>query len=669
MINNDGTLCNCRKSEDIVDLLLETVNAEMDFGPAVEKMLRVIGENTAADRCYVCKYHDENFSGIDKAFEWRDPAMPFAGLPDLNMSDFAGYHDTLLKREAVFQPTRILLGIWTAHGLYGFVGVDYGWKRKKFPHSVIHAVKSFTQLFRLTYERTRQHEKLLESTSLQTQIMDNISVPILLVDLDYRVMAANPTKKVNVSLPLDKLLGTHCYDNVCKFGAPPEFCAVKETMRTQQPSKKEFEFGGKHLINTSQPIFDRNGKMQYVLSIDFDVTEVTRQKEELKAAMEQAQAANYAKSNFLATVSHELRTPLNVVIGFSELLRNGGVDEQKQQEYLSSISFAGNALLGLINDVLDISSLEADTTQITPTRNDVAELIQQTAAIFMTKASEKKIEISTSIGGIGPYMLHVDNLRLRQILLNLVGNAIKFTSKGRVSVEASFTPDDNEYGTLVIRVSDTGIGIAPENQERIFEPFIHDSIIRGKWMYEGSGLGLTITRKLLDKMGGDIHLDSVPGQGSTFTIRFNRVKYEAAPESSPDSRKQALLGTDINLLKDRKLRVLLVDDIALNLKVLAAMLKLLDVESERADSGRAAMEKLHQDRDFDMILTDLWMPGMSGAEFAQALKDKGFADIPVIAVTADTQISPEDRQLFADILYKPITVDSLRQMFRTVLSA
>ncbi len=667
MINNDGALCNCRKSEDIVDQLLETVNEEMDFGPAVGKMLRVIGESTAADRCYVCKYLDEKFSGIEKTFEWCDPAMPFTDLPDLEMSDFAGYHDTLLKHETVFQPTRIIFGVWTARGLYGFVGIDYGWKRKEFPHSVIHATKSFTQLFRLTYERTRQHEKLLESTSLQTQIMDNISVPILLVDLDYRVMAANPTKKVNVSMPLDKLLGTHCYDNVCKFGAPPEFCAVQETMRTQQPSKKEFEFGGKHLINTSQPIFDRNGKMQYVLSIDLDVTEVTRQKEELKVAMEQAQAANYAKSNFLATVSHELRTPLNVVIGFSELLRNGGVDEKKQQEYLDSISFAGNALLGLINDVLDISSLEADTTQITPSRNDVAELIQQTTAIFMTKATEKKIEISTSTGGIGPYMLHVDNLRLRQILLNLVGNAIKFTSKGRVTVEASFTPDDGEYGTLVIRVSDTGIGIAPENQERIFEPFVHDSIIRGKWMYEGSGLGLTITRKLLDKMGGDIHLDSMPGQGSTFTIRFNQVKYEAAPESPPASRQQVLLGTDINLLRDRKLRVLLVDDIALNLKVLAAMLKLLDVESERVDSGRAAMEKLHQDRDFDMILTDLWMPGMSGAEFSQALKDKGFADIPIVAVTADTQISQEDRQLFADILYKPITVDSLRQMFRTAM--
>ncbi len=652
-------------SESIVERLLETINRNDDFTHAVNNMLRVVGEGAEAGRCYVYRYLDDDFSGAVKEFEWSHSATVDI-LPD------PAHCDALDKQQVLFldYPSgwkRILLAIQTSdHRAYGFVGMDFPQNRQECHAGLTHVMKSFAQLFRLAHARTRQHAELLESLSLQRQIMDNIALPILLLDLDYRVMAANPNKKVNVEMPLEQLLGTHCYDNVCKYGAPPDFCATQETMRTQQPARKEFTFGEKRLVSTSQPIFDLNGKMQYVLSLDFDITEVTRQKEELKAAMEQAQAANRAKSNFLATVSHELRTPLNVVIGFAELLRNGGVDEEKQQEYLRSISFAGNALLGLINDVLDISNLEADTTQITPTQNDVAELIRQTAAIFAMKASEKRIELSISTDNIGHRMLYMDNLRLRQILLNLLGNAIKFTSEGRVAVDASFTEEDNERGTLVVRVSDTGIGIAPENQERIFEPFIHDSIIRGKWMYEGSGLGLTITRKLLDKMGGSIRLESEPGKGSTFIIQFNLVQYEAAPAVPPSSHTSPEHAGD-DTRKDRKIRVLLVDDVPLNLKVLNAMLKLLHVDGISTYSAEAALDKLRTDGPFDLVLTDLWMPGQSGADLARIIREEKIADIPVVAVTADTQLSAEDRQLFTDILYKPITLDPLREMLKNLL--
>lgn len=196
--------------------------------------------------------------------------------------------------------------------------------------------------------------------SLQRQIVDNIAIPIVILNLDCTIVTANPSIQDLTELSPEQLVGRKCHDVICRNPEPPPWCPMRETLRDGRMHHVEAEYNHRRFDVTSQPIFDRHGKMIYVLKSEVDITDLVLQKQELQAAMEQAQAANRAKSFFLATVSHELRTPLNAVIGFSELLQTGSVEPAEQREYLRSINFAGTALLNLINDVLDLSKLEAE---------------------------------------------------------------------------------------------------------------------------------------------------------------------------------------------------------------------------------------------------------------------------------------------------------------------
>lgn len=650
--------------------LLELINRNDNYELIGEDMLRIVVESLGAGHGYVFQYSADYVTPPRLLFECSSESASGGATPKTPEPEaFTGYLDRLFDHRPVVLSAQeiaasgsgdaasgLICGIWVNDRLYGFIGLEWSDCGVAPDESMVKILGNAAIMFALAFKQTHQYEQLQESVSLSRQIMDNLPIPILLVDTDFRVRAANPTKKVNVELPLPKLLGTLCYETVCKSGIPPEFCAVQETMHTRRPCSKEFSFGGKRLISTSQPIFDRHGEMKQILSVDIDITEVTRQKEELKAAMEQAQAANLAKSYFLATVSHELRTPLNAVIGFSEILQDAEVDEATRKEYLSAINFSGTALLNLINDVLDLSSLEADKVLITPSRNDVAGLLEQVASVFMLKAKQKGIGLSADVSGIRNPLL-VDNLRLRQILLNLIGNAVKFTTTGEVAIRGAFAPGEDGWGTLRISVSDTGVGISPQDRERIFEPFIHDSIIRGKRMYEGSGLGLTISRRLADRMGGSIKLESEPGKGSTFTLEI-RTGYEDAPEEG--AVEKAASAPEAARNPGKGLRLLLVDDVPVNLKVLAAMATRLGAGCTQEESPEKAVELLRQGERFDVILTDMWMPVMNGMEMAEHIRRKlGITDIPIIAITADMQVSEEAGKVFDRILHKPVTLESL----------
>ena len=388
-----------------------------------------------------------------------------------------------------------------------------------------------------------------------------------------------------------------------------------------------------------------------------DVTEFNAIRKELTAALEQAQAANKAKSCFLASISHEIRTPLNAVIGFSELLKGGGLSETERVEYLDSINLAGNSLLRLINDVLDLSKLEAGQMTLTPQPTDVAALLREVQAIFRYKVQEKHLFFRLDCPAGLPLFL-LDSLRLRQILLNLTGNAVKFTGEGGVTLSAGFTPSGGGRGTLAIRVRDTGIGIPEEAQQRIFEPFVQSDSARDTHVYGGTGLGLAICRRLAGRMSGKIVLESEIGKGSCFTLLLENID-PAGRKELRDGRADAPPPS-----ARRKHRVLLVDDVLLNLKVLQAMLRRLGIESACASSGREALEILREDTDFDLILTDLWMPEMDGAELAREIRSRPAAGrLPVVVVTADTQAGGKPVDCFSGILYKPITLESLERLF------
>lgn len=669
-------------SERMINRSLSRVMFADDFEDAVSEMLAVVGERLAADRCGIFQYTDRDFSRTDLMFEWtRDGIVSQrARLRNFDMGRIPNWTEFLLDKKEIAIPDtanppagleeeaallrsqeiRSFLGagIWIEGRLYGFIGIDFIRERRTFADSDLHVVRGMVNLFLLACERFQQRERIADSASFLRQIVDNIAIPIVILDLDYNVVSANPSMEELAEMPVKEIPGRKCFDIICRNSCPPEWCPMRRTLEDARMHRVEVDYRGRRFSVTAQPIFDRHGKMTYILKSEVDISDLSRQKQELQAAMEQAQAANRAKSYFLATVSHELRTPLNAVIGFSELLQSGDVPPEERRDFLRSINFAGTALLNLINDVLDLSKLEADQMNMVFTKTDVAALVAETTSVFRLKAQEKDLSLSVDCSQL-KLPIYVDHLRLRQVILNLVGNAIKFTSEGGVAVSAGFAPDGKTgAGTLTIRVADTGIGISPENAAKVFEPFVQDTGTRGTRIYEGSGLGLAISRRMVSRMGGHIDLESTPGVGSIFTVRIEKLRYDREPVRAAALSAAPADFADGNL----RGRALLVDDVPLNLKVLQAMLKKLGIDSVCVSSGVEALDLLREDRQFDLILSDQWMPGMDGFEFAKRVaEEEATASIPVIAVTADAQALAGPESPFRDILLKPITRESLKK--------
>lgn len=390
------------------------------------------------------------------------------------------------------------------------------------------------------------------------------------------------------------------------------------------------------------------------------ILERKRSREQLLSALQQAEDANRAKSFFLASMSHEIRTPLNAVIGFSDLLKDETLDRQVQRDYLNSISNSGNALLQLINDVLDLSKLEADQMAFNPEETNFAELCHEVGDIFQPQMKAKSLTGTIDIPHL-PF-LFVDKLRIRQILFNLIGNAVKFTQTGGWTLRATFEPRPADCGTLRFSVSDTGAGIDKADQKALFDLFVQTKNFRGTYAANsGTGLGLVICRRMLQRMNGKITLESELGKGSTFTVILEKVAF-AEKQSLTPGQAQARPMTD----KTTPF-VLLVDDIEINLKVMQAIMQKMEIRSITASSGQEAL-KLLGPHSFDMVFTDLWMPEMNGEQLAKAIRQvKGCESIPIVAVTADVASGDNfDISCFTHIITKPVTAGKLRDILKSM---
>ena len=382
------------------------------------------------------------------------------------------------------------------------------------------------------------------------------------------------------------------------------------------------------------------------------IEEVHRKEEGLVAAVAKAEAAARAKTTFLATMSHEIRTPLNAVIGFSETLARLSGLPAEARECTEGISRSANALLDLINDILDFSKLESGT-DIGMLRGecDLPALFREMKTVFRYSALAKGIELRHSIPDGFP-RLRLSPTRFRQVLLNLVGNAVKFTPKGFVEWTASCQPAGEGAVSLAIDVRDSGVGISAQDLETVFDPFVQSGTIRpDARTQKGTGLGLPIVRRLVEACGGTVVAESELGKGSVFRIRIGRIETVAAPAASaaPDrpARPPSL---------PKGFLPLLVDDIALNLRILALHFRSLGIrDTLQAESGEEALKRMRERRP-SAVFTDLWMPGMDGASLARAIRDDpAFAGVPVVAVTADNDASASfDASVFDDILVKPI---------------
>jgi signal transduction histidine kinase/CheY-like chemotaxis protein len=413
-------------------------------------------------------------------------------------------------------------------------------------------------------------------------------------------------------------------------------------------------------------LYDNNGVKTGYIIVSNDVTELSRKQLELEYAMAEANRANEHKGEFLARMSHEIRTPMNAIIGITGIVHRRlselphdvpGLEEIR--ENILRIETSSQHLLGLLNDILDLSKIEAGRIDITEEVLELPKLAEMVDGIIRPRCAEKVIEFLTDFEEFKPSAFLSDALRLRQVLINLLGNAVKFTPEGgRISFRIKRL--DRQEGKSLIRfvVSDTGIGIAPENLEAIFKPFEQGSGAVPR-QYGGTGLGLSISRRIVQLLGGDISVESAPGKGSRFS--FELWLKEAESEKETEIRDENFAG------KFRGRKILLVDDMEINRMIVADMVENTGADIVEAADGVAAVEifKASAEGEIDVILMDVQMPSMDGYEatsLIRALPRRDAKTVIIIALTANAFKEDMDKAVRSGMnshLAKPVEIETL----------
>jgi len=501
-------------------------------------------------------------------------------------------------------------------------------------------------------DRKHIEAQLSEQLHMVEELIEAIPLPLYMKDADGRYLRLNRAFELFFNIRRQDLIKHTLYDLLAPEDAELHATKDRELMRSKGIQSYEAVLhaaDGTHhdTIYRKAALTQLDGKVYGLLGIIIDITDRKQSEADLRQAKEAAEAANRAKSDFLANMSHEIRTPMNGIIGMTDLALDTALSDE-QREYLGIVKSSGEALLTIINDILDFSKIEAGKLLVEHISFDLHRLVSDTMKSLALRAHEKNIELVSELLPDVPTHVLGDPSRIRQVLINLVGNAIKFTENGEIVLRANLNTQQGNTAFVHFAVRDTGIGIAPEKQQLIFDAFAQeDSTTTRK--YGGTGLGLSISRRLVNLMGGEIWLESELGRGSTFHFSV-ALQIDRAPTVAG--------GTTCDLAGRR---ILVVDDNATNRRVLAGMLDSFGVGAQLAGSGKEALALARQ-QDYDCILLDAHMPEIDGYQLAAALH-QACAKLPPMLMLSSGAMRGDGQRCqeagIAGFFAKPIAAEEL----------
>ena len=494
-------------------------------------------------------------------------------------------------------------------------------------------------------------------------VMDYIQTMVTVVDFDYNLLYANRCLAEAYGIDIESSIGKKCYKAVRNRNEPCAFCPMQPLVQSNDIypiSEHKYvwdECSGKWMGGQAAIIRWTDGS-RVLCTFMNDETKVKQYEEQLREAAEQAKNATEVKSSFLANMSHEIRTPMNAIIGMSELLKQEKLTK-RQIGYTDDIYESAHSLLSIVNHILDFSKIESGKLELYPIDYDFRALIDNVCSMFSYVAHKKGIDFRFEHEGELPQYLYGDDIRLRQALTNICGNAVKFTDSGYVRLKITVLAEEIEF-----EIKDTGRGISKEEAPRLFSAFQQADITKNR-KKTGTGLGLVISKSFVDMMGGSISFDSEYGQGTVFTILIplvlgdkNRVQVEKKGKEKPNMIAPAA-------------KILVVDDNIFNLRVASGILNLFEISADLAESGIKGIE-LVQKKDYDIVFMDHMMPEMDGIETAVAMRKLGekYTKLPIIALTANAVQGAKEMFFahgFNDFISKPIEVHVMNGMLSTWL--
>ncbi len=520
---------------------------------------------------------------------------------------------------------------------------------------------------RMKLERT---EKRYES------ILQEQSDIVFRTDISFKITFVNNSMATLFNKEAIMMQGLSLFD---LFPAIDKANYISEAKKLQ-PDTNSFSF--EHSLDQEDPLSEKKQKWffhqlngifnEYNVLEEYqivcnDITERKSMEAELIAARRKAEAATESKSRFLANMSHEIRTPMSAIIGMVDLMKETEMSEDAQ-ESMDIIKISANNLLSIVNEILDFSKIEANQIDIEQVKFHLKDLITDVIKVFEYAARDKKIRLLYEIDANVPDEIIGDPVRFRQILINLIGNAVKFTHEGKVDVQVQSKSIDHENIELYIQVKDTGIGISEEGQKRLFKPFAQtDSDTKRK--YGGTGLGLAISKNLAELMGGTVGMKSNDGEGSCFwfSVRFKQIKQQ-------EQKAQALTASKITMKAGDALTVLIVEDNVLNQKVASATLRKMGHKVDIANNGKVGLE-MATSNNYDLIVMDIQMPIMNGLDSTKAIRQYEKEHninppVKIVALTANALLNDRDICLEAgmdEYISKPFRKEDFIQVLDRIM--